>query len=264
MTLNREDIWTERGVLRFIHDGQTAYGLWEKGVIRLYHGSPFSGGQVSGQIVEPEQIKLLPPCNPSKIIGIGLNYKRHAQEVGLALPAEPMMFLKPPSALLGQGDYIVKPPESKRVDFEAELAIVVGKTCRRVSESQALGYVLGYTCLNDVTARDLQSKDGQFVRSKGFDTFSPVGPVIALDVAPGNLGIRTVISGKALQNSNTSDLIFSVPYLVSYVSCMMTLEPGDVIATGTPEGIAPIPDGATVNIEIDGIGRLTNPVKNLE
>jgi 2-keto-4-pentenoate hydratase/2-oxohepta-3-ene-1,7-dioic acid hydratase in catechol pathway len=195
---------------------------------------------------------------------VGLNYRDHAEEVRLPIPDEPLLFLKPVSSVIGPGDAIVIPPESSRVDYEAELAVVIGKTARRVTSEEAPEYILGYTCLNDVTARDLQAKDKQWTRGKSFDTFCPIGPWVETELDPSNLQIELYLNGEQKQASRTSKLIFDVFHLVEFISCVMTLEPGDVIATGTTSGIGRMKPGDTVEVRIEGIGSLTNPVVGSE
>lgn len=197
---------------------------------------------------------------PTKIIGVGLNYRAHAAEMGKPLPEEPLLFLKPPSALIGPGQPIVRPAGYARVDYEGELAIVMGRRARRVSAAAALDYVRGYTCLNDVTVRDLQKKDVQYTRAKGFDSFCPVGPRVVADLDPRGLHIVTRVNGATRQDSSTSDLIFDVPSIIAFVSRVMTLEEGDLITTGTPPGVGDLQPGDRVEIEIEGIGILANPV----
>lgn len=197
---------------------------------------------------------------PSKIIGIGSNYRAHAMEMGKGIPEEPLIFLKPPSALWPDGGPIERPDGFARVDYEGELGVVIGQRARRVSRERALEYVLGFTCVNDVTVRELQKKDGQFSRAKGFDTFCPMGPRIVAGLDPSKLAIKTRLNGKLVQDSSTSDLIFDVPTLISFVSQHMTLEVGDIIATGTPSGVGNMSVGDVVEIEIEGIGILRNPV----
>ena len=197
---------------------------------------------------------------PSKIIGIGVNYRAHAVEMGKGLPEEPLMFLKPPSALIGDGAAIERPPGYERVDFEGELGVVIGQRARRISRDRALAHVLGFVCVNDVSVRDLQKKDGQWARAKGFDTFCPVGPRIVPGLDPSALRISTRVNGVVRQDSSTADLIFDVPTLVAFCSEHMTLEPGDVISTGTPAGVGNLSPGDVVEIEIEGIGVLRNPV----
>jgi len=203
-----------------------------------------------------EQIDLV----PSKIIGIGVNYRAHAVEMGKGLPEEPLLFLKPRSALLPEGFPIERPVGYERVDYEGELGVVIGRRARRVSTEDALDHVLGFTCINDVTVRDLQKKDGQWARAKGFDTFCPLGPKIVAGLDPSNLRIVTRVNGQVRQDSSTSDLIFDVPTLISFVSNHMTLEVGDVISTGTPSGVGNLEPGDVVEVEIEGIGVLRNPV----
>jgi 2-keto-4-pentenoate hydratase/2-oxohepta-3-ene-1,7-dioic acid hydratase in catechol pathway len=197
---------------------------------------------------------------PTKIVGVGVNYRAHAAEMGKPLPGEPILFLKPPSALCGAGDPIELPAGVGRVDHEAELGVVIGRRARRVDASSALDHVLGYTCVNDVSARELQRKDGQWARAKGFDGFCPVGPVIRAGLDPGRLSIAARVNGQPRQASSTADLIFDVPTLIAFISGVMTLEPGDLITTGTPSGVGPIAPGDRVEIEIEGIGVLANPV----
>jgi 2-keto-4-pentenoate hydratase/2-oxohepta-3-ene-1,7-dioic acid hydratase in catechol pathway len=197
---------------------------------------------------------------PSKIIGIGQNYRAHALEMGKGLPEEPLMFLKPRSALVPDGAAIVRPQGYERVDYEGELGVVIGRRARHVSREHALDYVMGLTCINDVTVRDLQKKDGQWTRAKGFDTFCPLGPRIVAGLDPTNLAIVTRVNGAVKQSSSTSDLIFDVRTLISFVTAHMTLEVGDVISTGTPAGVGNLAVGDVVEVEIEGIGCLRNPV----
>lgn len=197
---------------------------------------------------------------PSKIIGIGVNYRAHALEMGKGLPAEPLMFLKPRSAMISDGAAIERPAGYERVDFEGELGVVIGTRTRGISRERALEAVLGFVCVNDVTVRDLQKRDGQWSRAKGFDTFCPIGPSIVAGLDPSNLRLTTRVNGELRQDSSTSDLIFGVPELIAFASAHMTLEPGDVISTGTPAGVGNLSPGDTVSVEIEGIGVLTNPV----
>ena len=197
---------------------------------------------------------------PSKIIGIGQNYRAHAIEMGKGLPEEPLMFLKPRSAMIADGAAIARPGGFERVDYEGELGVVIGTRAARVSKQDALKIVLGYTCVNDVTVRDLQKKDGQWARAKGFDSFCPIGPRIVPGLDPRNLRITTRVNGHVRQDSSTSDLIFDVATLISFCSQYMTLEPGDVISTGTPAGVGNLSPGDVCEVEIEGIGVLRNPV----
>ncbi len=213
----------------------------------------------SGEILSLDEVELLAPCQPSKIVCVGLNYMSHAREFKMPIPEEPILFIKPPSAVLDPGGEIVYPSTSSQVDYEGELAIVIGKLCKGVPADEAENYILGYICFNDVTARDLQKKDGQWTRAKSFDTFAPFGPWIA-KIDPSDADIQTRVNGTVKQKSNTSDLIFSVPRLVEFISNIMTLLPGDVIATGTPSGVGPLQKGDVVEVEIEGIGVLKNSV----
>lgn len=221
---------------------------------------PFAGVRPSETRVPLGEVRLLTPATPSKIVAIGRNYVAHAKELGNEVPKEPLLFLKPPSALLDPEGIIRLPPESQRVEHEAELAVVIGKRARRVSREDALNYALGYTCANDVTARDLQRRDVQFTRGKGFDTFCPLGPCLDTEVHHIPRRITCRVNGELRQNGITTDMVFGVAELLSYISQIMTLEPGDVILTGTPEGVGPLRSGDQVEIEIEGIGRLQNRV----
>ncbi|MGH9728807.1 MAG: fumarylacetoacetate hydrolase family protein [Candidatus Acidiferrales bacterium] len=208
-------------------------------------------------------VKLLPPCEPSKIVCVGRNYTEHAAELGNDLPTEPLIFLKPPSSILAPGDPIVLTPHSKRVDYEGELAIVIGKTCSRLkSPADAKSHVLGYTCLNDVTARDLQQKDVQFTRAKSFDTFCPFGPFIETELDLSAVAVETFLNGEKRQSARVAEMIFPVDVIIQWISQVMTLLPGDVIATGTPSGVGPLAAGDVVEVTISGIGTLRNPVRN--
>jgi 2-keto-4-pentenoate hydratase/2-oxohepta-3-ene-1,7-dioic acid hydratase in catechol pathway len=218
--------------------------------------APWLGGRDTGTAQPWNESDLLCPVVPSKIVCVGRNYAAHAREVGGDVPVEPLLFLKPPSSLAGPGDTVILPPESKHVEHEAELAVVIGRRCKKVPVGDALGFVFGYTCANDVSARDLQRKDGQWARAKGFDTFCPVGPWIETELDPSAVPLRCLVNGTVRQNSTTADMVFNVPALVSFISHMMTLEPGDVILTGTPEGVSPIRPGDKVDVEAGGIGVL--------
>lgn len=197
---------------------------------------------------------------PTKVIGIGTNYRLHAAEMGRSIPPVPKVFLMPPSAVIGPGEPIVLPPCSSRVDHEAELALVIGERCRHVPESKAFEVLAGFTCANDITARDHQRADGVFARAKGFDSFCPLGPVLVTDLDPSDLLVECRVNGEVRQSGRTSDLIFSVPQIVAFLSSIMTLEPGDVICTGTPSGVGPLQPGDHVEVHVEGIGLLQNPV----
>lgn len=198
---------------------------------------------------------------PSKIVCVGLNYRDHAAELKMELPRYPVLFLKPPSALIFNGDAIVYPPQTRELHYEAELAVIIRNRCKNVAEEEASKHILGFTCGNDVTARDLQKLDGQWMRAKSFDTFCPLGPEAISGIEPDNLEIKLLLNGEIKQSSNTSNMIFKVNYLISFVSRIMTLEPEDVILTGTPPGVGPMRVGDTVEIEIEKIGKLTNKIK---
>jgi len=262
MAIDTSVILAEKAIVRIALDGKARYGLWSRGKIRLYEGSPFAGGRPGKTLVPLKKARLLAPCRPSKVVGVGLNYRAHAREMKMTLPEEPIIFLKPPSAVIGPGEAIVRPLNCQRVDYEAELAVVISKVCRQVSAEEAPKYILGYTCLNDVTERVLQAKDPTFDRAKGFDTFCPLGPAIALDIDPHNRAVKALVNGKPRQSGHTSDLIFTVYELVSHISNIMTLRPGDAIATGTPAGVGPLLASEEVCIEVEGVGRLKNPVKD--
>jgi 2-keto-4-pentenoate hydratase/2-oxohepta-3-ene-1,7-dioic acid hydratase in catechol pathway len=206
--------------------------------------------------------KLLPPVNPSKIVCVGRNYREHAAELGNEVPAEPLLFLKPPSSLLPHNGTIIRPRLSQRVDHEGELGVVIGKPCHKLGqEDDVKPYILGYTCVNDVTARDLQKKDGQWTRGKGFDTFCAVGPVVSDEVDPwAGIGVQTLVNGGTRQDGNTRDFIFPIDTVIRYISQVMTLQPGDLIPTGTPSGVGPLIAGDVVQVTIEGVGTLINTV----
>ena len=208
------------------------------------------------------EARLLAPVRPSKIVCVGRNYREHAAELGNAVPSEPLLFFKPPSSLLAPGWEIRRPKLSQRVDFEGELAVVIGKKCYRLgADEDVRPYILGYTCLNDVTARDLQNKDGQWTRAKGFDTFCPVGPVVTDEINPWTgVGVETRVNGAVRQQGNTRDFIFSLGVVMRYITQAMTLVPGDLIATGTPSGVGPMVAGDVIEVSVEGVGSLRNPV----
>jgi 2-keto-4-pentenoate hydratase/2-oxohepta-3-ene-1,7-dioic acid hydratase in catechol pathway len=247
-------------IVRFKAAGKTRYGAVEGTRVVEYAGTPFNTFKKARKNYPLRQIVLLSPVLPSKVIVAGPNYRNHAEELSSATSEEPLIFLKPISALCGPDDPIVFPPQAERVDYEAELAIVIKKRCRHVAAERAREYVLGYTCLNDVTARDLQARDGQPGRAKSFDSFCPVGPCVATDIDPHGVDIETYLNGERKQSCNSKDLVFPVEDLVARVSAVMTLLPGDVIATGTPAGSGPMQPGDNVEVRIAGIGSLKNPV----
>lgn len=217
--------------------------------------------QQSGPSIPIEEVSLLAPVTPSKIVCVGRNYREHAEELGNKMPDEPLLFLKAPSSIIADGETIELPKESKQVEHEGELGVVIGRKARRISaEDDPLSFVLGYTCVNDVTARDLQRKDVQFTRGKSFDTFCPTGPVIVTDVNPLDLEVTTRLNGEVKQRARTSSMAFTVPFLIRYISNIMTLQPGDLIATGTPAGVSPMKRDDVVEVEVEGVGVLRNNV----
>jgi len=238
---------------RFRHDHHEFTGevITKEGKVRSH---------IAGREYPMDKVKVLPPCSPTKIVCVGLNYKGHAAEMKVAIPDEPVLFLKPPSSVIAHKDSIVYPNQSTQVDYEAELAIVIGKRAKHVGAGDARDHILGYTCFNDVTARDLQKKDVQWTRAKSFDTFSPVGPFIVTGIDPTNLSIQSKLNSKVMQSSNTGNMIFDPYRLVEFISGVMTLECGDVIASGTPSGIGPMKRGDIIEIEIEHIGTLRNKV----
>ena len=247
---------------RFSRNGVPTIGRLEGEMIHVCKGDLTGPMQPTGEVVPLAEVKLLAPTIPSKIIGIGRNYVEHAREMGSAVPdAEPLIFLKPPSSVISPGDPIVLPKSSQRVDHEGELGVVIGKAAHNIPEtSDPLSYVLGYTCVNDVTARDLQKRDVQFTRGKGFDTFCPFGPCIETELDPRALRLETRVNGQTRQKGNTADMIFPVGRLIRFLASIMTLYPGDLIATGTPSGVGPLSSGDLVEVEVEGIGLLRNPV----
>jgi 2-keto-4-pentenoate hydratase/2-oxohepta-3-ene-1,7-dioic acid hydratase in catechol pathway len=251
-------------IYRFEHEGRLRWGVLRDDGLLPIRGSVFDDFVQESEAVPIGAVKLLAPVEPSKIVAVGRNYKDHAAEMGNPLPAEPLLFLKPSTAVIGPHEAILYPEMSSRVDFEGELAVVIKqRTFRLEDEAEAADRILGYTCLNDVTARDLQEKDKQFTRAKSFDTFAAVGPCIATDLDPAALDIKTFLNGKLRQSSNTRHLIFSVPFLICFISRIMTLLPGDVITTGTPAGVGPMQPGDRVDVQIEGIGTLSNSVHKI-
>ena len=239
--------------------GNQRYARLDGDAATLYDGPPWLGGEPIASAAWSEN-NLLCPVAPSRIVCVGRNYAAHAKELGNAVPTEPLLFLKPPSALLGPARAIVLPKDSARVEHEAELGVVIGRRCKDVSPQDALSYVFGYTCVGDITARDLQKKDVQFTRAKGFDTFCPVGPWIQTQLAPDALRIQCRVNGELRQDGSTKDMIFPVAELLAYASRVMTLEPGDLLVTGTPEGVGPLVAGDLLEIDIAGIGVLSERV----
>jgi 2-keto-4-pentenoate hydratase/2-oxohepta-3-ene-1,7-dioic acid hydratase in catechol pathway len=248
-------------LVRFALGDRESYGVLKGEAISPIQETPFRETLKTGELIPLDNVNLLAPCEPSKIIALGLNYQDHAAEFGRQVPDEPLIFLKPSTSVIGPEADIIYPQMSRRVDYEAELAVIIGKTARRVKEENALEYVLGYTCFNDVTARDLQKKDGLFTRAKGFDTFAAMGPWIETGIDdPDNLIVEAHLNGEPRQHSSTNNMVFGVRRLISFISQEMTLLPGDVIATGTPAGVGPMRPGDVVEIRVEGIGTLRNRV----
>jgi 2-keto-4-pentenoate hydratase/2-oxohepta-3-ene-1,7-dioic acid hydratase in catechol pathway len=237
------------------------YGLLEGEEIREISGAPWGQWSRASRSWPRANTRLVAPVDPSKVVCVGRNYAAHAAELGNAVPKEPLLFLKPPSAIIGLDEQIVLPPYSRRVEYEGELAAVVGRRCSQLGDTDdPLSYLFGYTCLNDVTARDLQKSDVQFTRAKGFDTFCPVGPHIETHLDPSDVLVETHVNGARRQSGSTSLMIYPVAFLVRYISRMMTLVPGDVIATGTPAGVGPLIAGDVIEVSVAGVGTLRNPV----
>jgi 2-keto-4-pentenoate hydratase/2-oxohepta-3-ene-1,7-dioic acid hydratase in catechol pathway len=246
--------------LRFkTKDGKVKHGYLEEGKVFDITGDILGEHHPTGDEYKVNDIKFLAPCSPSKIVAVGLNYRDHAEELKKKIPDEPLLFMKPSTSIIGHEDKIIYPSHmSSRVDYEGELAVVIGKEAKWVNESEAFQYIFGYTCINDVTARDLQVKDVQYTRAKGFDTFAPIGPVIETEIDPSDLEISTFLNGELKQHSRTSEIIFKVPRLLCFISRVMTLLPGDIIATGTPSGIGPMKISDKIEIKVEGIGNLKN------
>jgi len=258
-------------LIRFLKNNQPCYGLIEGEAVYAIEGSIFGEFRRGEKVATLAEVSLLAPCQPTKILAVGLNYRTHAAEAGYDVPPEPLLFFKPPSSVIGPLEPIVYPILSQQVDYEGELAVVIGQRVRNVSPQKAHDFVLGYTCGNDVTARDLQRRDDQWTRAKGFDTFCPLGPCIVTDTStglsasldPGHLTIQTRVNGEIRQSTSTTDMVFGAAELIAYISQVMSPKPGDVILTGTPSGVGPLQPGDVVEVEIEGIGTLRNPVVSL-
>jgi 2-keto-4-pentenoate hydratase/2-oxohepta-3-ene-1,7-dioic acid hydratase in catechol pathway len=255
-------------LVRFIADQKIHFGILEKEELKVVQepGTDWCGFPLieTEAVYALETVKMLTPCIPSKVICLGLNYRRHAEEMKHELPKKPIIFIKPSTSVIGPHDAIAYPPQSKRVDYEAELGVVIGRRAYRVSRDKALDYVFGYTCANDVTARDKQPAHGQWTYAKGFDTFCPLGPVIETAITdPEKLKLKGYLNGKLVQETSTSDHVFAVDEIIEFVSGCMTLLPGDVILTGTPAGVGPLIPGDKFTVEIEGIGILTNSVTRI-
>jgi 2-keto-4-pentenoate hydratase/2-oxohepta-3-ene-1,7-dioic acid hydratase in catechol pathway len=247
-------------IARVSYQGGIAFGVIEDDVVRELDGPPIGALKFTGNTAPLAECRLLAPVLPSKIVAIGRNYAAHAAEHGAQVPTEPLMFLKPSTAVVGPDDAIRKPAGLQRLDHEAELCVVIAGLVRNADEETAARGILGYTCGNDVSARDYQFGDGQWTRGKGFDTFAPLGPWIETELDPVGLRISARVNGQTRQDANTKDLVFTPAFLVSYISRVMTLLPGDVIMTGTPEGVSPMEPGDVCEVEIEGIGTLRNKV----
>ena len=247
-------------IARFKYKNKIYYGKVEDNAVYIITGPVFEKFHTTDKRVSISDVDILSPVAPSKIICVGLNYKDHAKELNMPIPQQPIIFLKPPTSATGHNRKIIYPKGVTRLDYEAELAIVIKRKARNIDKKSAKDYILGYTCLNDVTARDLQQKDVQWTRAKSFDTFCPLGPYIETRIDPENLAIRLYLNGELKQSSTTGNLIFKIYELVSFISKVMTLEPSDIIATGTPPGVGPMEIGDVVEVDIEGIGRLRNVV----
>ncbi|MGH7311030.1 MAG: fumarylacetoacetate hydrolase family protein [Candidatus Rokuibacteriota bacterium] len=247
-------------IVRFRIGDKTRYGVLDGMQVVEYSGTPFSAFRRGRRRYAARQVVMLAPVLPSKIVLVGPSYREHAAELGMPVPSDPLIALKPVSALIGPDDPIVHPAQSGRLECEAELAIVMRRRCRNPARGRALEHVLGYTCLNDVTARDLEEKDGMPGRAKAFDTFCPIGPCIATDIDPNAVTIETWVNGERRHSGSTTELIFPIEELVARVSEIMTLLPGDIIASGTPAGVGPLAPGDRVEIRIEGVGTLANTV----
>ena len=248
-------------LVRFQANGGPAYGILNNDEIVELVGEGYASLSSRRAVHRAAEVRLLAPCVPTKIVAVGLNYRDHARELGMAVPESPILFLKPPTSVVGPGDAIILPPMSHQVDYEGELGIVIRDRVHGIAPNEARDHILGCTCANDVTARDLQKKDGQWTRAKSFDTFCPVGPWIETDLDPDDLLVESYLNGERKQSSRTSQFIFGIDHLVSFVSQVMTLLPGDLIITGTPAGIGPMKPGDEVEVRIEGIGSLVNRVK---
>ena len=249
-------------IIRFTHKkSEPQYGWINENYVGLLSSPPFGAYRRLESSIPLEEVRLLPPVQPGKIIAIGRNYPEHAKEQDVEIPDVPMIFLKPPSSIIGPGSTIILPPQSTQVEHESELGVVISRSGRWIKQEDVKDHILGYTIVNDVTARDLQRRDGQWSRAKGFDTFCPVGPWIETDLDPADILITCRVNGEIKQLSSTREMVFSIKQLIVYMSSVMTLEPGDLILTGTPAGVGKLADGDTVEIEIEGIGILRNQVK---
>lgn len=251
--------------LRFLHNGKEKTGLLKDDIVTEIEGNIFKNPTELQNKYKLCDIKLLPPCKPSKVVAVGLNYVDHVKEFsGKDIPKNPILFIKLPHTIIGPEDTILLPKASNRVDYEAEFAVVIGKYCKNVEPAAAGEYIFGATCLNDVTARDIQKSDGQWTRGKNYETFCPIGPYIVTGLNFSKLDIKLTLNGEVKQHGDTSMNIWNVYELVSFISKVIPLEPGDIVTTGTPEGVSPMKDGDVVEVEIEGIGKLVNYVRSLD
>lgn len=246
--------------LKFLYNNKEQYGKFVDDKIHILCGNFLETQEESGEIVDEKDVKILAPTKPSKIVCVGLNYVTHAKELGQELPVRPLIFLKPPTTVIGYKDKIKKPSICERLDYEGELGVVIGKRCKDIKPEEAKDYIFGFTCLNDVTARDITTLDGQWTRGKSFDTFCPIGPYVETELDYNNAHVKTILNGEVKQDDTTKNFVHNVDKVVSFISSAMTLEVGDVIATGTPHGISPMKHGDEIIIEIEGIGRLINTI----
>lgn len=247
--------------VRYNYNNEICAGFLENDMIRSLNGSLFNHDGLGEEHVSLSSVTLLPPCQPSKVVCVGLNYLDHAAEMNETLPDAPLLFIKPATSVIGHGDTIVAPQDTGRLDYEAELAIVIGREAKNIPTAEAPDYIFGYTCANDFTARAIQLSDKQWTRGKSFDTFCPIGPGIVRAIDHDNARIHLTVNGEVRQDSNINKFIFGVYEVVSYISRHMTLLPGDVILTGTPHGVGPVNSGDVMSVSIDGIGTLTNTLK---
>jgi 2-keto-4-pentenoate hydratase/2-oxohepta-3-ene-1,7-dioic acid hydratase in catechol pathway len=251
-------------IVRYSTGGDAAHGILEGSTVYAASGDLFSGLTKGEAVGSVDEVTLLPPVQPGKVVAIGLNYLKHVTEnnPNQKVPTEPVVFMKPTSSIIGPGQPIELAYPENNIDYEAELVVVMGKTAKRVKKEEALDYVLGYTCGNDVSDRVQQYAGQQWIRGKGYHTYLPLGPCIETELDPGNVTVESRLNGEVRQSDNTSGLIFDVPYLIEYITDVMTLDPGDIIMTGTPHGVGPMKDGDTIEIEVGGVGVLSNPVQN--
>ncbi len=251
--------------LRFLYNGDEKSGILNDETITEIQGNIFESTTTTQNKYKLADVKILPPCKPGKVVAVGLNYVKHIKEFsGRDIPKNPIIFVKLPHTIIGYGDTIIMPKESQRVDYEAEFAVVIGKHCKNVEPDEAGGYIFGATCLNDVTARDIQHSDGQWTRGKNYETFCPIGPYIVTDLGYSKLDVKSTLNGEVKQHGDTSMHIWNVYELVSFISKVIPLEPGDIVTTGTPEGVGPMKDGDVIEVEVEGIGKLVNYVKSID